>query len=99
MQKDRQINLLILNRENIIHEIKFLTYIHEIPSVAYAVLETQFAKASSLEIFSHENIFSWCIINLTNGKGSCAQNYGKRHLMFAFSAGNFSTKRFNNASG
>ena len=58
MQKDRQINLLILNRENIIHEIKFLTYIHEIPSVTFAVLETQFAKASSLEIFSHENIFS-----------------------------------------
>ena len=54
---DGKINLLVLNRENIFCEIKFLICIHEIPSVKFAIFETQFAKASSLEIFSLENIF------------------------------------------
>ena len=49
---------LTLNRENIFCEIKFLICIHKIPFVKLAIFETQFAKLSSLEIFSHENIFS-----------------------------------------
>ena len=53
-----QINILVLNHENIFCEIKFLIYIHEITSVKFAIFETQFAKVSPLEIFSHENIFS-----------------------------------------
>ena len=54
-------------------EIKFLICIPEINSVKFAIFKTQFAKVSSLEIFSHQNIFFWGIINLTNGKGSHAQ--------------------------
>ena len=55
---DSQIKLLILNHKNIFCEIKFLICIHKIPSVKFAIFETQFTKVSSLEIFSHENIFS-----------------------------------------
>ena len=47
----------VLNRENTLSKIKFLIGIHKIPSVKFAISETQFAKISSLEIFSHENIF------------------------------------------
>ena len=55
---DGWINLLVLNRKNVFCEIKFLICIHEIPSMKFAIFETQFAKVSSLEIFSQENIFS-----------------------------------------
>ena len=55
---DGWINLLVLNRKNIFCEIKFLICIHEIPSMKFAIFETQFTKVSSLEIFSQENIFS-----------------------------------------
>ena len=54
---DSQINFLVLNCKNIFSEIKFLICIHEIPSVEFAIFETEFAKVSSLEIFSQENIF------------------------------------------
>ena len=82
----RSINLSVLNRENIICEIKSLICIHETPSMKLAIFNTQFAKVSSLEIFSHKNIFSKGIINLTNGKGSYTQKHQKRYLIFAFSA-------------
>ena len=49
------------------------------PSVKFAIFETQFAKVSSLEIFSHENIFSQGITNLTDGKVSYAQKHRKRY--------------------
>ena len=55
---DGWINLLVLNRKNVFCEIKFLICIHEIPSMKFAIFETQFTKVSSLEIFSQENIFS-----------------------------------------
>ena len=54
---DGQINFLVLNCKNIFCEIKFLICIHEIPSVKFSIFETKFAKVSSLEIFSHKNIF------------------------------------------
>ena len=57
----------------------------------FAIFKNQFEKASSLEIFSHENIFliyiyifNKGIINLTNGKGLYAQKCQKRYLIFAF---------------
>ena len=58
LQNDVQINLLLLNRKNIICEVKFLICIHGTPSVKFTIFETQFPKVSSLEIFSHKNIFS-----------------------------------------
>ena len=61
-------NPLVLNRENIFSDIKFLICIHIIPSVKFAIFETKFAKVSSLVIFSHENILSSGIINVTNVK-------------------------------
>ena len=61
-------NPLVLNRENIFSDIKFLICIHIIPSVKFAIFETKFAKVSSLVIFSHENILSSGTINLTNVK-------------------------------
>ena len=54
---DGQINLLVLNRKNIFCEIGFLICIHKIPSMKFAIFETQFAKVSSLETFCHENVF------------------------------------------
>ena len=51
--------------------------IHEIPSMKFAIFETQFAKVISLEIFSLKNIFSEGIFNLTNGKGLFAQKQKK----------------------
>ena len=65
---------MILNRKNVYREIKFLICVKEIPFVKFAILEAQFPKVSSLEIFSHENIISHeGIINLTNEKGWYAQ--------------------------
>ena len=64
----------------------------------FAIFETQFAKVNSLEIFSHENLFSKGIINLTNGKGSYAQKHRKCYLIFAFSTLFFYTVLCNNVS-
>ena len=50
----------------------------------FAIFETQFAKVSSLEIFSHKNIFFEGIINLTYGKGLHAQKHSKSFLILAF---------------
>ena len=69
-ENDSQINPLVLHHENVFHDIKFLICIQVIPSMKFAVFETQFTKLSFLEIFSHKNIFSRGIINLTNGKGA-----------------------------
>ena len=55
---DGQIYFLVLNPKNIFCEIKFLICIHEIPSMKFAIFETEFEEVSSLEIFSHENLFS-----------------------------------------
>ena len=92
---DVQINLLVLNHKNIFCEIKFLICIHEIPSVKFAIFETQFAKVSFLEIFS---IFSLGIINLINGKGSYSEKHRKRYLIFAFLTRYFYTVCYNNVS-
>ena len=81
-----QNKLLVLNRKNIFCEIKFLICILAITSMKFAIFEIQFAKVSSLEIFSHKNLFSYGIMNLTNGNGSYPQ---KHHLIFAFSASLF----------
>ena len=51
-------NLFVLNRKNILTEIKFLICILETPFMKFAIFETQFAKVSPMEIFSHKNIFS-----------------------------------------
>ena len=51
--------------------------IHKIPSMKFAILETNFTKVSSLKILSHENIVSQAIINLTNGKCLYAQEHIK----------------------
>ena len=58
----------------------------------------QIHKSKFLEIFSHENILSWGIIDLTNFKRSYAQKHRKRYLIFAFSARYFYTIRSNNVS-
>ena len=77
----------MLNHENIFSEIKFLICIHVIPSVKFVIFETNFAKVSSLEIFSHKNILSWGISNLTNVRACIyTQKHQKRYLIFAFSA-------------
>ena len=55
---DVKMMALILNYKNIFCEIKFLICIHAIPSTKFVIFETQIAKVSSLEIFSHEKIFS-----------------------------------------
>ena len=65
---------MILNGKNVFCEIKFLICVQEILFVKFAILEAQFPKVSSLEIFSHENIISHAgITNLTNDKGLYAQ--------------------------
>ena len=88
---------LTLNHENIFGKIEFLIYIHEIP-VKFAIFETQFAKVSSLEMISRENIFSLGIINLTNDKGSNVQKHRKRYLIFTFSTCYFYAIHCNNVS-
>ena len=57
----------VLNRENTLSKIKFLIGIHKIPSVKFAISETQFAKISSLEIFFYIKGTKG-IFNLTNSK-------------------------------
>ena len=64
----------MLNHENIFSEIKFLICIHVIPSLKFVIFETNFAKVSSLEIFSHKNILSWGISNLTNVRACTLKN-------------------------
>ena len=89
---------MVLNCKNTFCEIKSLSCIHEVPLVKFGIFETHFAKVKSLEIFSHKNIFSKGIINLTNSKGSYAQKHRKCYLIFTFSTSYFYTICCNNAS-
>ena len=88
---------MVLNCKNIFSQIKFLISFYIMPSVKFAIFETRFAKVSSQEIFSHENILSWDI-NLTNVKSSYAQKHQKRYVVFAFSVHYFHRICSNNVS-